>query len=67
VYSRKVKDTDTGGKVSPIDMPIAFNYNRGLGFTCGGYDALHQSYEQIKPEFNPIDTNNDFMNEQLPF
>lgn len=36
VYVRKVKDTETGGKVSPINNPLAFDFNSGLGFTLNG-------------------------------
>jgi hypothetical protein len=62
IYVRKVKDTDTGGKVSPIDLPISFEYNRGLGFTCGGYNALRDSYVAPQPDFKPIEPNNEFSN-----
>ena len=37
VYSRKVKDTDLGGKVSAIDDPIRFEYNYGCGFLEDGH------------------------------
>ena len=41
VYVRKVKDTDTGGLVSPINSPVYFDWNRGLGFTCDGQNPIN--------------------------
>ena len=40
IHVRKVKDTETGGKVTFIDSPVRFDYNEGLGFTCGGHNAI---------------------------
>lgn len=37
---RKVKDTDTGGQQTLINNPIAFDFNRGNGFLCGGQDSI---------------------------
>jgi len=64
IYVRKIKDTETGGQVSPIDDPIEFDYNKGLGFTLNGQNILNQS------SFNPLDfskltPNEDF--EDSPF
>ena len=36
----KVKDTETGGKHTQLNMPILADYNFGLGFTVGGIDVL---------------------------
>ena len=43
VYIRKIKDTETGGKVSPIDDPLDFEFNSGLGFTMDGQNILNQT------------------------
>ena len=43
VYVRKIKDTETGGKVTPIDDPLDFEFNSGLGFTMDGQNILNQS------------------------
>jgi archaellum biogenesis ATPase FlaH len=37
----KVKDTATGGNVTPLNEPILAEFNSGLGFKIGGKDALH--------------------------
>jgi hypothetical protein len=60
VYTRKIKDTETGGQVTAIDAPVSFDFNKGLGFTCGGYNPLKKRVEQPKPEFETIKPNNDF-------
>jgi hypothetical protein len=36
----KVKDTDTGGKQTMLNIPVLFNFNAGLGFRCGGIDPI---------------------------
>jgi hypothetical protein len=36
----KIKDRDTGGKQTELNVPLMFNYNYGLGFTNGGKDAI---------------------------
>jgi hypothetical protein len=41
LFVRKVKDTSTGGGVSAIDSPVAFDYNSGLGFTLDGQNILN--------------------------
>ncbi len=43
VYIRKIKDTETGGKVTPIDDPLDFDFNSGLGFTMDGQNILNQT------------------------
>jgi len=40
LYTRKIKDTETGGMASSINDPIVFDYNKGLGFTCDGLNPL---------------------------
>jgi len=52
VYIRKIKDTETGGKVTPIDDPLDFEFNSGLGFTMDGQNILNQTKindNQLKP------------------
>jgi hypothetical protein len=36
----KVKDTDTGGKITALDDFIMCDFNNGLGFTINGNDPL---------------------------
>ena len=43
VYIRKIKDTETGGKVTPIEEPLDFEFNGGLGFTMDGQNVLNQT------------------------
>lgn len=47
----KIKDLETGGKHTPLNEPVLADFNRGLGFTIGGVDALKKirnNYEQEK-------------------
>lgn len=51
----KIKDTDTGGKPTKLDMPVMLDYNFGKGFKCGGVDVLRQGADpqpEIKPKAN---------------
>lgn len=41
IYTRKIKDTETGGSVTAIDDPISFDYNNGLGFINDGVNILN--------------------------
>jgi hypothetical protein len=36
----KIKDTDTGGKPTVLNVPVLFEYNYGLGFKVGGVDPI---------------------------
>jgi hypothetical protein len=36
----KVKDTDTGGKPTSLDLPVLLDYNHGLGFRVNGIDVI---------------------------
>jgi len=36
----KIKDMDTGGKHTELELPVLCEFNRGLGFTIGGVDPL---------------------------
>jgi hypothetical protein len=38
----KVKDTDTGGKCTRLDVPILLDYNFGLGFKINGIDPIQR-------------------------
>lgn len=40
-FTRKVKDTETGGQVNAIDAPIKLEFNNGLGFTIDGQNVLN--------------------------
>lgn len=42
ISSEKVKDFETGGKITPLNEPILADFNRGLGFTFGGVDPLKE-------------------------
>lgn len=64
VYVRKVKDTETGGKVSPIDDPLDFEFNSGLGFTMDGQNILNQT-KQNDLELKALPLNDEF--DEAPF
>lgn len=64
VYVRKIKDTETGGKVSAIDDPLDFEFNSGLGFTMEGQNVLNQT-KQNDLELKPLPRNNNF--DEAPF
>ena len=53
---RKVKDTDTGGQQTLINNPIAFDFNRGNGFLCGGQDSIKRpkTFQTIIYQDEPI-------------
>jgi hypothetical protein len=65
LYIRKIKDTETGGCVSPIDDPLEFDFNAGLGFTVDGQNPLTHT---VKDDLamSQLDNNLDFDNE-VPF
>jgi hypothetical protein len=46
----KIKDTDTGGKHTELDIPVLCNYNYGVGFTIQGVDPL----QKYRPKQSPI-------------
>jgi hypothetical protein len=39
----KIKDRDTGGQQTELGQPLLFDFNRGLGFTIGGIDAIKRT------------------------
>lgn len=63
VYIRKIKDTETGGKVTPIDLPLDFEFNSGLGFTMDGQNVLNQTKTNDN-KLSDLPTNTDFFDEQ---
>ena len=40
VSIEKIKDKETGGQLTDLNMPLLFNFNNGLGFTTLGEDNL---------------------------
>jgi len=49
----KVKDTDTGGKVTFNGEPVFLDYNFGLGFTMSGNDPLRtKKQDNLNPNIN---------------
>jgi len=46
----KIKDTDTGGKHTALDVPVLCNYNYGVGFTIDSIDPL----QKLRPKQAPI-------------
>ena len=65
LFIRKIKDTETGGAVTPIDDPILLDFNNGLGFTIGGINPLTSIIASEKIQA-PIEVNTNFDNE-APF
>ena len=64
IYIRKIKDTETGGDVTPIDAPLDFNFNSGLGFTLDGQNILNNSVINDL-DFLPLKNNTNF--DDTPF
>ena len=62
VYIRKIKDTETGGNVTPIDEPLEFEFNSGLGFTMNGQNILNNRYKNDL-DLSRLEPNNEFDNE----
>lgn len=51
----KIKDRDTGGKQTELNVPLMFNYNYGLGFLNNGKDAIkRQNGIEHKIEIKPL-------------
>jgi len=65
-YIRKIKDTETGGKVTPIDAPLDFDFNSGLGFTMNGQNILNQT-KKSEMDLGDLPLNNTFDDEDSPF
>ena len=67
LFIRKIKDTETGGKVSAIDEPVLLDFNNGLGFTIDDINPLTSvvASEIIQA---PIEENKEFDNDTVaPF
>ena len=67
VSVEKVKDTDTGGKITALDDFIMCDFNSGLGFTINGIDPLKNSRPKppkqitmIEQKLNNIKQNTNF-------
>ena len=68
IHVRKIKDTETGGKVTPIDAPLDFNFNNGLGFTMNGQNILNQtSTNELELSALPINDSFEDDFEDAPF
>ncbi len=65
LYIRKIKDTETGGEVTPIDDPIDCQFNGGLGFTIDGQNVLNQT-KQDDLSMSILKPNSGF-DEDVPF
>jgi len=65
VHIRKIKDTETGGKVTPIDAPLDFEFNSGLGFTMNGQNILNQT-KKSELDLGVLTPNDSFDND-APF
>lgn len=49
IHIRKVKEVETGGKPTPIDMPICLRMLPGnVGFDCAGVDVMKIAQKSIK-------------------
>ena len=60
-FTRKVKDTETGGLPNAIDDPVKLHYNYGLGFVVDGINTINNF---VKPdEFSKLENNQDFEKE----
>ena len=40
ISTEKIKDLDSGGNYTPLDQPLLFEFNSGLGFKINGVDPL---------------------------
>lgn len=71
----KVKDTDTGGKCTRLDVPVLLDYNFGLGFKINGIDPIQRpnmvpvqqqiEMQEIKDKENSIKVAQAFANVNL--
>jgi hypothetical protein len=71
----KVKDTDTGGKCTRLDVPVLLDYNFGLGFKINGIDPIQRpnmmpvqqqiEIQEIKEKENSIKVAQAFANVNL--
>jgi hypothetical protein len=42
VHVKKIKETETGGKPTPLNDAVRFKYEYGTGFTCAGINPLER-------------------------
>jgi len=42
VHVKKIKETETGGKPTPLNDAVRFKYEYGTGFTCAGVNPLER-------------------------
>lgn len=42
VHVKKIKETETGGKPTPLNDAVRFKYEYGTGFTCSGVNPLER-------------------------
>jgi hypothetical protein len=40
ISTEKIKDLDSGGSYTPMNQPVLFEFNKGLGFKTSGIDSL---------------------------
>lgn len=70
IHVKKVKETETGGKPTPLNAGVLFKYEYGTGFTCAGVNPLHEKYnplpEPIQNFYKPLEQNTKF-DDGLPF
>jgi len=72
IFTRKVKDTETGGRISFNDQPVLMDYNNGLGFTCNNVNPLNQKIFVEKDGDIPFNdnfmtTNKNEQDDEMPF
>mgnify|MGYP003660732222 FL=1 len=66
VYVDKVKETETGGKQTEINLPIYFEFNKGLGFTIADINPITNSIHKQVDENTTIEPNIKFAPEHEP-
>lgn len=47
----KIRDHETGGEETELDMPILFDFNKGLGFTINNINPIHDNIKEQKLPF----------------
>lgn len=68
VNVEKVKDVETGGKITGMNEPMLFNFNSGFGFTQGFKDALETHRNISNKDKHITDAEKEIIsNTHLPF
>lgn len=62
VYIDKIKEIETGGGQTEMDTPVMFEFNKGLGFTCGGVNPIQPKKKYVDI---PMEQNDDFFTEKV--